>query len=607
MATSSFPIIGFAVGVEVFYDGEPYRIEAIKGLDSLDLVNQRTGKHVLASPRDVESSEAAVYEDARRISDAEAALALTRFPKLEPFIERECTAADIINLGRELGLHRAQLYDLIRKVRGTSSPAAVIRGKRGTRPGTKRLDPRVEKIIATQTKSAQRSGRTMNINSIMGEIETDCVDAGLKPPVVKTVRRRIEEICRELPLRKKFGVRRARERTRALPGTIATSAPLAMVEVDHSPLDIFLVDSADRKPIGRANLTLVSDTFSRAVLGFHLGLDAPGALPVALALTHAVMPKQEWLAERGLGDLEWPMCGVPRHLRVDRASEFRSPKFESSCGRWGIKVNPRKKKEDGGIGERIIGTIQNWASQEPGASGNDPKKLRGEQDRQEKAEMTLAEAECWLARQLMMKYHCKRHSNLGMSPNQAWRAWHLAEGGETLPVLVADKNNFLVSFLPSETRVINPDGIRLFREKYFCNELRPYVKPSLKRKLHYDPRKLGLIYVDVGTTKPVEVRYADLTKPCLPKFEEDERARKQRARYPDEFNREKRVALVKENRKARRASKRATRAARRKERLAQSAKLQPQSEAITRQQGPTKSLPPIDYGDLPVVSEGGPV
>ena len=45
-----------------------------------------------------------------------------------------------------------------------------------------------------------------------------------------------------------------------------------MVRIDHTVVDVMVVDDHERRPIGRPYLTIAIDVFSRAVLGFAAGL-----------------------------------------------------------------------------------------------------------------------------------------------------------------------------------------------------------------------------------------------------------------------------------------------------------------------------------------------
>ena len=51
-------------------------------------------------------------------------------------------------------------------------------------------------------------------------------------------------------------------------------------------------------------------------------LEEASGITVALCLTHAVLDKAEWLAQRRL-DLSYPVWGKPETLAYDRGAEYR--------------------------------------------------------------------------------------------------------------------------------------------------------------------------------------------------------------------------------------------------------------------------------------------
>jgi hypothetical protein len=93
--------------------------------------------------------------------------------------------------------------------------------------------------------------------------------------------------------------------------TPRTRQALAIVQIDHTLVDIMVVDEVLRESMGRPWITVVIDIATRVVLGFALRLDPPSATSVGLALTMACLPKNEWLKERLL-DFEWAPAGVPK-------------------------------------------------------------------------------------------------------------------------------------------------------------------------------------------------------------------------------------------------------------------------------------------------------
>jgi transposase InsO family protein len=90
----------------------------------------------------------------------------------------------------------------------------------------------------------------------------------------------------------------------------AVSAPLEQVQIDHTVIDLIVVDERDRQPIGRPYLTIAIDVFTRCVLGMVVTLEAPSAVSVGLCLAHVACDKRPWL--EGLDvEMDWPMSGKP--------------------------------------------------------------------------------------------------------------------------------------------------------------------------------------------------------------------------------------------------------------------------------------------------------
>lgn len=99
-------------------------------------------------------------------------------------------------------------------------------------------------------------------------------------------------------------------------------------QCDHTQVDVLLVDSAG-ETLGRPTLTIVVDTYSRCIMGIHLGFDAPSATVVCLALRHAILPKQYSSAYQ-LQQI-WDTYGLPQYLYTDGGKDFRKAAHRASC------------------------------------------------------------------------------------------------------------------------------------------------------------------------------------------------------------------------------------------------------------------------------------
>ena len=344
-----------------------------------------------------------------------------------------------------LGLSTPTLYRLISKFRAQRTVAALLPGKSGRPVGHRRLSPAVEEIIERRIKDVYLKPERRNFARLCREIRADAHAAGETLPAVITIRRRLEQVD-PLKLARLRHDEAAVEAKVATPGRLATERPLDFVQIDHTPVDVFVVDDETREVVTRPWLTLAIDVHTRMVAGFSLSFDPPQTTSVSLCLLHSVFDKTAWLQSLGI-DIAWPVAGLPKTIGVDNAKEFRSPKFERAARNFGIKIEfrPLGKKHYGGHIERLIGTKMGAVQLLPGTThGSVPDKQN--YDPQASAVMTFRELETWLALEIAGQYHQRIHSALKRPPIAVWRDWEDRVDLE-LPV---DRMAFWVSFLPEE-------------------------------------------------------------------------------------------------------------------------------------------------------------
>lgn len=125
-------------------------------------------------------------------------------------------------------------------------------------------------------------------------------------------------------------------------------------QCDHTKLDIMLVDQYG-EPLARPWLTKITDSYSTCIMGIHLGFDAPSSQVVALALRHAVLPKQ-YGAEFKL-HCPWETYGVPENLFTDGGKDFKCGHLRQIGFDLGFERHLRDRPSEGGIEERGFGTL----------------------------------------------------------------------------------------------------------------------------------------------------------------------------------------------------------------------------------------------------------
>ncbi|WP_299734231.1 transposase family protein [uncultured Endozoicomonas sp.] len=123
-----------------------------------------------------------------------------------------------------------------------------------------------------------------------------------------------------------------------------TTRILERAEIDHTKLDLFVVDDDNDIPLGRPIITSIIDHYSRSVLGFNIGFEAADHVSVIKALKHAISTKSyiRKIYPKIIND--WPVYGKPARLVTDRGKEFESASMDDICLDLGIVLqrNPAK-------------------------------------------------------------------------------------------------------------------------------------------------------------------------------------------------------------------------------------------------------------------------
>jgi putative transposase len=96
---------------------------------------------------------------------------------------------------------------------------------------------------------------------------------------------------------------------------------------------------------------------------------------------------------------------------------------------------------------------------------------------------------------------------------------------------------FWISFLPSEPRSLQRDGIHLFHIRYWSDALRGDVgRAPDPLTVKYDPRDMSRVFVRRMTGRWIEARYRDLRRPAISLWEYREATRQLRDRGKREVN-----------------------------------------------------------------------
>jgi putative transposase len=470
-----------------------------------------------------------------KASEADWALAKRRERVLSKLAaSKECSRAMIRNACAKLQLSRAMVFRLLARYKEDNRLSALLLHSRGRKRGSGGLREEQEQIITGQIRKFYLTREKRPVAALQREIAADCGRKNFPAPSYGTVLRRLRAYDPHTLVAKREGYQRARERFRPLRTPPTISWPLELVQIDHTLVDIVVVDELARKPIGRPWVTLAIDIATRAVLGFHLSLAAPNSTSVALTLSMSMLPKDEVLSHIGTS-LRWPMQGLPQRIHVDNAREFHSKALQRGCEEYGVELNwrPVHRAHFGGHIERLIGTMMGEVHLLPGTTFSSVAE-RGQYDSSKRALLTLTELEEWLTLQICGIYHRTRHHSTKVTPMAAWeKAIHHR------PSLVRGPQNpkqLYIDFLPFKSRKVRREGLRMFNIFYCSDALGTLLRTSSRSMaVHYDPRNLSCVYIKDKQGEYLEIPYRNLSHPAIT-LEEHVRATRelQKAKHPPE-------------------------------------------------------------------------
>lgn len=322
----------------------------------------------------------------------------------------------------ELGISRATLFRWLKRFRQDNRTSTLLPGRRGPNAGMHPLDPAILCIVESHFDKLYATRRKPTLSRFQQEVAADCRAAGLLPPSIRRLGRWLETKNQADLVRRREGAGKSDPMFLATPGSLEAAAPLDIVQIDHTKVDVTVVDPVTRLPIGRPTLTLAIDVCTRMAMGFYLSLEPPSLTAMALCLTHCVIDKTAWLAARGIA-ADWPAFGIPRTIHVDNGAEFHARAFEYACAEHRIDLvyRPPGTPRFGGHIERLIGTMMGAVHLIPGSHFSNIRD-RGDLDPEAEAVMTLRELETYIALEIVGAYHARIHKALDLPPLAAWNA-----------------------------------------------------------------------------------------------------------------------------------------------------------------------------------------
>jgi putative transposase len=523
-------------GEEVSYQGSLYRIRKVVDLKNILAENSIDGKLLTIPINSIKSVQETIVKTPSidQFTEKELEEAKRKLEILQPILRSRGDGKVVSDQARIHKLSIATVYRWLEKYTESESIVSLVESRGKVLRGKKKINDEVEEIIKQAIEETYNTRQKKKAQKVIQQVQGKCRQLKITVPHENTIRNRIKEINEFESLKKREGLKIARQRHDPSYGEYKEAEyPLHLIQIDHTQVDIILVDDINRIPIGRPWITLAIDIHSRMIPGYYLSFDKPNFLSVGLCIAHAILPKEKWLLNAGV-DGEWPCWGRMTEVHCDNAKEFHSKSMERSCLENKIAINfrPTGKSNWGGHIERLLGTFKDEIHALPGTTFSNPKE-RGDYKSEKNAVMTLKEFERWLLTFIVNVYHRRKHEGIGMAPVTKYEQGII--GTESTPGVglqprIMDEYKLKIDFLPRLERTVQDYGVMIEHIHYYSDVLKKWVnktdptsgKAQLKRKFifKYDPRDMSCVhFFDPELKEYFQIPYRDLSKPPITLWE----------------------------------------------------------------------------------------
>lgn len=467
----------------------------------------------------------ASYEDSRLVA------AQSKYRAIKHLADKHrCTIEEVKAVAQEANVSLATVYRWLKEFKDGMLMSRLVRKEREDK-GRSRLPEQTEIIISAAITEYWLTTEKRSYVHLHREIERRCRNANVRAPSLPSVIERSNRIDPKQTALRRHGRPNA-DKLNLIEGSVPNAdRPYSLLQIDHTLVDIELVDSENRVSIGRPWITIAIDVYTRMIAGYYISFDPPGMLGTGICIANAILPKKAQMARIGV-DYEYPCVGKPTIIHLDNAREFHSKTLDFACNEYGIDIQYRKiaTPRYGAHIERLMGTFGDEIKALSGATFSNYIQ-KGDYDSADKAIFTLKKFEEWIAHLFLGVYHNRLHTGINEPPLRRYqRAFQ--ESGNSVAIgmieYVPDEQRLRLDFLPMFEGTVQPYGIKIDHITYSADVLRRWVgakdpkSPKKKRKFicRRDPRDISYIYFyDPDAKTHFKVPYRDMSHPAISLWE----------------------------------------------------------------------------------------
>lgn len=293
--------------------------------------------------------------------------------------------------------------------------------------------------------------------------------------------------------------------------------PGDMVEIDAVEVDLSVVSGLDRsKTVGRPIMYVMVDIYTRMILAISVAFDNNSVIGLTNLFLNLLDDKIELCKKYGfeINEEAWYSGIIPRHIRVDRGTDFRSDRFASILHELGI---------DRQLVSAASGSLKGTVEQEfrslhyaikPHMAQNGVITNRYDSKHHQESSITIEEFKK-MAIAFVLHHNQNASSTYPLTtdmirngvhanPQELWKYGSLKYGAPR-PIVNVDQYYYSL-LIPINVR-INREGIKALGLFYTTTdpvlrrEMYEAGRKSRVREMRYDPRDISqLYYIDENSS-----------------------------------------------------------------------------------------------------------
>ena len=160
-------------------------------------------------------------------------------------------ADQVTRVSTGLGVSRRTVFRWLAAYRDAPQTSSLLARPRGTPTGARRIDVRLEQLIAEVIRDVYLTKVRAKKEEVVRQVGLRCSSERLAPPSRKAILARVRALDTRDVAMARLQASEAASLVDSVPGMYRVDGALEVVQIDHTPVDVIVVDEVHRLPIGR--------------------------------------------------------------------------------------------------------------------------------------------------------------------------------------------------------------------------------------------------------------------------------------------------------------------------------------------------------------------